>query len=191
MFNKMKLGTKIASIAGVLIVLACVVAAVGYFGMAEVVSRVENAYAVDTLVKDILIARQHEKNFILRGDAAYIDKVHAQQEKIIKEAAEAKGRFRQKINQDQMERVIGEVEDYGGAFDAYVDLSRQRTANMESMDQGALAAMNATEAIDADLMAQLAEAHMQNDQSLIVDRQAKVDDAGRIIKWLLAAREHE
>lgn len=191
MFNKMTLGTKIASIAAVLIVLACIVAAVGYFGMAEVVNRVEKADAVDTLVKDILNARRHEKNFILRGDATYIDKVHEQLEKIRKEAAEAKGRFRQKINQDQMERVIGEVEDYGKAFDAYVDLSRQRSVAMETMDQGALAATNAAAVIDADLMGQLAEAYKQNDQSLIEDRRAKVDDTDLIVKWLLAAREHE
>ncbi|MEW6291229.1 MAG: methyl-accepting chemotaxis protein [Thermodesulfobacteriota bacterium] len=191
MFNKMTLGTKIASIATVLIVLACIVAAVGYFGMAEVVNRVEKADAVDTLVKDILNARRHEKNFILRGDATYIDKVHEQLEKIRKEAAEAKGRFRQKINQDQMERVIGEVEDYGKAFDAYVDLSRQRSVAMETMDQGALAATNAAAVIDADLMGQLAEAYKQNDQSLIEDRRAKVDDTDLIVKWLLAAREHE
>lgn len=191
MFNKMTLGTKIASIAAVLIVLACIVAAVGYFGMAEVVNRVEKADAVDTLVKDILNARRHEKNFILRGDAAYIDKVHEQLEKIRKEAAEAKGRFRQKINQDQMERVIGEVEDYGKAFDAYVDLSRQRSVAMETMDQGALAATNAAAVIDADLMGQLAEAYKQYDQSLIEDRRAKIEDTDLIVKWLLTAREHE
>lgn len=191
MFKKMKLGTKIASIAAVLIALACIVAAVGYSGMAEVVNRVGNAYAVDGLAKDILIARQHEKNFILRGEASYIEKVHEQLEKIITEAEQTKGRFRQKINRDQMELVIREVKDYGKAFDSYVDLSRQRTAAMETMDQGALTAMNAAEAIDTNLMAQLAEAHKLNDQSLIDDAQAKTDDAGLIIKYFLGAREHE
>ncbi|MBU0965205.1 MAG: methyl-accepting chemotaxis protein [Proteobacteria bacterium] len=191
MFNKMKLGTKIASIAVVLIVLVCIVAGVGYSGMRGVVDRVGKADAVDTLAKDILIARQHEKNFIMRGDTAYIDKVHGQLEKIKKEAEETKGRFKQKINQDQMEQVIREVKDYGNAFDTYVDLSRQKTVALNTMGQGALTAMNALGTIDADLMAQLSEARKLNDQSQIDDRLAKADDADLIVRWFLAAREHE
>ena len=191
MFNKMKLGTKIAGIAAVLIVLACIVAGVGYYGMEGVVDRVEKADAVDSLAKDILIARQHEKNFIVRGDAAYIDKVKEQLEKIIKEAEKTKGRFKQKVNQDQMALVIRETQDYGSAFAAYVDLSGQRTATMETMHQQALTAMSALDVIDADLMAQLAAAHKLNDLTQIDDRMAKAADAGLIVKYFLQARNNE
>ena len=114
MFKQMRLGAKIACIAAVLIVLACIVAGAGYWGMAGVVNRVTNADAVDGMARDTLIARQHEKNFIMRGDPQYVDKVKAQVAKVASEAEETKVRFKQKINQDQMDLVISEIRDYGG-----------------------------------------------------------------------------
>ena len=68
MFKNMKIGTKIAALAVILIFLGTFAALTGYIGLSNVVNRVEKADDVNRLVKGIMAARQQEKNFIIRGD---------------------------------------------------------------------------------------------------------------------------
>ncbi len=68
MFNRYKLKTKIASGFIFILILTCLVSYVGWDGMGKIVDRVEKADDTNLMIKMILQARRHEKNYIIRGD---------------------------------------------------------------------------------------------------------------------------
>ncbi|MEA1967320.1 MAG: hypothetical protein U9N77_03770 [Thermodesulfobacteriota bacterium] len=72
MFKNMKMGTKIWSLAGILIILTTLVSFVGYNGLTGVVDRVIKAEDVNRIIRITLETRRQEKNFILRKDKKYI-----------------------------------------------------------------------------------------------------------------------
>ena len=98
MFKNMKIGTKITALAVVLIFLGTFAALTGYIGLSKVTNRVEKADNINDIIKGILVARQHEKNFMLRKDKSYIEKAAEQVKIIKKQIAEIKANFNQKIN---------------------------------------------------------------------------------------------
>jgi len=190
MFKNMKIGTKIAALAVILIFLGTFAALTGYIGLSNVVNRVEKADDVNRLVKGIMAARQQEKNFIIRGDKSYINKVSEQVEAVKKQAAETRVKFDQKINKDQMNQVVNAVSAYSATFKNYVALEEEKTVIMKTMQSNAMEAIAQAYAILADQKAQLAEVESQN-EALRADKLAKVDDANRLIKWFLDARKNE
>ena len=76
MFKKMTLSTKIAGLSTILILLGSIVAFVGYNGLSGVVDRVGKADDINRVVKYNLGLRRQEKNFIIRKDHIYIDKIN-------------------------------------------------------------------------------------------------------------------
>ena len=190
MFKSMKLGTKIVCLAVTLIVITGAVAWVGYIGMSGVVDRIGKADNVNRLAKGIMEARHQEKNFIIRKDQSYADKVFEQVAAMKTQADEIKGRFNDRENKDQMDRVTAEAGRYLKAFQNFVDMEKEKNAIIEDMRAKAKDAINQAEAIRSDQKAQLAEGRKISIAS-VNDKLAKADDANRMIKWFLEARKNE
>jgi methyl-accepting chemotaxis protein len=198
MFKKMKMGTKIASLAALLILLTGVVAFVGYNGLSGVVDRVEKADDVNRIVKDIMAARQQEKNFIIRKDISYIDKVADQVASLNQQASATKDKFNDKTNKDQMDKISIEVVKYAEAFKTYVGLEEQKETAMESMRTKARAALEQAEAILTDQKLQMEEImgasssmSLETFLAKFNDKLTKADDANRMIKWFIDVRKNE
>ena len=75
MFKNMKLAVKIGGGFAIVLILTTVVGFIGWSGMNGVVDRVDKAHDVNRLVKYMLESRQQERNYIIRGDAEYIENV--------------------------------------------------------------------------------------------------------------------
>ena len=75
MLKDMKLGAKIGGGFAIVLVLLAVVAFTGYSGLTGVEDRVEKTDDVNRLIKQVMETRQQEKNFIIRGDKKYVDRV--------------------------------------------------------------------------------------------------------------------
>ncbi|MBF0573417.1 MAG: methyl-accepting chemotaxis protein [Desulfamplus sp.] len=135
MFNNVKLGIKIYGGFAIIILFVAIVASVGYKSLASVVDRVDKLDDVNLMVKMILEARRHEKNYIIRKDVSYIAKVDENVNKIIKHASHVKDQFKDPLNKAQMEEVIQKVKVYYSAFSNYVLLSQQRLAIEADNDQ--------------------------------------------------------
>jgi methyl-accepting chemotaxis protein len=75
MLNNIKISMKIAVGFGIVVFLMLIIGYAGMSGMKETVDRVVKADDVNRLVKMTQQARQQEKNFIIRGDQEYINKV--------------------------------------------------------------------------------------------------------------------
>ncbi len=192
MFKNMKLGMKIASLAGILVIIASIMSFVGYISLTGVVDRVEKADDVNRMIKFMLGARQQEKNFIIRGGKEYIDKVQKEAADLKRQATETKDDFKDPVNKQQMDDILASAGRYEKAFADYVSYHADEKAAEEKMVKAAREFGAMAETIRAEQkkeLAQLIEA--KADKALIEDKMVKADDANRIIRWGLICRQEE
>jgi len=82
------------------------------------------------IIKWILASRRQEKNFIIRADKKYVDRVNKYVADIIILAKDMKSRFNQARNKEQAERIIASANVYKSAFNEIVTIKgRQKEAN--------------------------------------------------------------
>jgi methyl-accepting chemotaxis protein len=187
MFKKLKLSSKMYGGFMAVLALASVAVFFGYHGLSELNSRVEKSDGVNRLVEDILTARQHEKNYLLRKNQASITGVESTINNLKQQAATTKGKFDQKINKDQMDAVTSQANKYYLAFRDYVKLHGQQEKLLTQMGKAGQKAMKQCESIRKDQKIQLAQARSQADK-MVEDKITKADDANRLIKILLDAK---
>ena len=192
MFKNMKLGTKIASLAVVLIIISGVMAFIGYNGLTGVVDRVEKADDANRMIKFLLEVRQQEKNFIMRGDKKYVDRVHVLTADTKKQANETKEKFNQPKNRQQMDKIFSETDQYDKQFTNYVSLQGQLNEQENKMVASARILTEIAEKVRAEQKAEY-DKLLKEDASgaVLEDKLVKADDANRIIKWILTCRQQE
>jgi len=127
MFKNMKLGTMAIAGFSFVILLAAIVAYIGYSGMLSIEDRVHNADDVNRMVKEMLGTRQQEKNFIIRGGKEYINKTEKHIAGLKKQANETKTKFKDPVNKKQMDDVLAAVGDYEAAFSSHVSWDKDIT----------------------------------------------------------------
>lgn len=192
MFKNMKLGTKIFFGFALMIIFLSIVAFIGFKSLSGVVNRVDKADDVNRIVKTILETRQHEKNYIIRGDLNYIKKVEEHIQELVAQAAETKNKFNQDLNKNQMDQVSEKVNAYAAAFKEYVSLNNQKAKTMEEMRSRAREVLSQSELIRADQKIQLIKAREQGAADEVLDdKLTKADDANRLIKWFIDCRKNE
>ena len=190
MLKNLKLGAKIVGGFVIVLVLLAVVAYVGYNGLTGVVDRVEKADDVNRLIKDTLHSRQQEKNFIIRGDKEYADKVQEYVAHLKKQAKETKDKFKDSANKQQMDEVVTAVGKYEKGFGDYVDLQVKVGAADARMVEAARGLQAMADTIRAEQKKELEQVKADGDAQ-IKDKMTKGDDANRIIKWALESRRQE
>ncbi|SLM32271.1 Methyl-accepting chemotaxis sensory transducer [Desulfamplus magnetovallimortis] len=190
MFKNMKLGTKIFSGFAVVLLFLVIVAYVGYSGLTGVVDRVDKADDVNRLVRLILECRQQEKNYIIRRDAASIQKVEELIAQLIEQTVVTSEKFSDQINKDQMRQVADKVKAYHQSFKNYVAFNEERATTMEEMRAKANIAFSETEAIKNDQNEKLKREMAEGGKTLDI-RVANKDDANSMIELFLDARKNE
>ena len=192
MFKEMKMGTKIAGLAALLIVLTGIVAFVGYNGLSRVIDRVEKADDVNRMVKTMLATRQQEKNFIIRGDKKYIDTVKENVANLKKQANETKDKFKDPANRQQMDDVLTAIRKYENAFGEFTELVEKQKLSDTAMVKNARALQSIAEEMRKEQKGQYQVLRSENALSEeLDDKLSKADDANRIIKWILECRRQE
>ena len=187
MFKKMKLSSKIVSLAVILILLTGFVAAIGYRSLSSVVNSVSKVNDVNDLVQDLSAIRQQEKDFIILGDRLHGDKVHKSLEQLKKGTIAIKNKFDQKKDKEKIAMVSNQLSAYGAAFDAYDHLETRKDETMAKMQDKTRTAMEKLEDIESDQDKQLAESRKDLERFLN-ESLAIVDDANLIVKHVLEAR---
>jgi len=192
MFKNMKLGTKIACLAVVLIIISGVMAFIGYNGLTGVVDRVEKADDANRMIKFLLEVRQQEKNFIMRGDKKYVDRVHVLTADTKKQANETKEKFNQPKNRQQMDSIYSETDKYDKQLTNYVSLQGQLDEQENKMVASARVLVEVAEKVRAEQKGEY-DKLLKEDASgaVLEDKLIKADDANRIIKWALTCRQQE
>jgi len=156
MLKNMKLGSKIAGGFAIVLILTAVVGYVGYNGLSGVVTIVDKADDGNRMIKQIQAARQQEKNFIMRADKQYIEKVDKEVEELIAQAKTTKDKMKEAADRSQMEEVAKSTQNYKTAFDRYVTLANQKDQAVANMVQAARDLQAVAETIRAEQKAELA-----------------------------------
>jgi len=166
------------------------------------------------VIKLALGARRQEKNFMLRSDQEYAEKVRGHVDQVISLASDMKSRFKQQKNvvkadevieraktyretfnsfvaaQRQADQIIARAQEYKKAFNQYVEVDSQRQAADMAMVDAARELQKFANTIQVEQKAQYA-AVQESAAENAADKLSKADDANRLIKWALACRQHE
>jgi len=89
---------------------------------AQLDDKLTKADDANRIIKWALESRRQEKNFVIRGDKMYVDRVHKCVEDIVNLARDMKSRFNQAKNQQQSDQMIASVQGYKAAFDEFVTM---------------------------------------------------------------------
>jgi len=192
MLKNLKLGAKIVGGFSMVLVLLAIVAYVGYNGLSGVTDRVDKADDVNRLIKFMLTSRQQEKNFIIRGDKTYVDRVAEQVEAIKKQANETKDKFKDPANKRQMDDVLGAIGLYEKAFGQYMALTEQNKAADAAMVKNARDLQAVADEMRQEQKGEYEALRKANaEDRMLDDKLTKADAANRIIKWALESRLQE
>jgi methyl-accepting chemotaxis protein len=107
---------------------------------AQLDDKLTKADDANRILKWMLESRRQEKNFIIRGDQNYADRVEKHAEDIINLAKDMKSRFNQAGNQQQADKIITATQAYRVAFNDYVILKDKQVeadAEMVASARGA------------------------------------------------------
>lgn len=186
----LKLSVKIVGSFVVVLLFLVVLSLIARNGLMSVADRVEKADDANRLVKMILEIRKEEKNYIITGDQAYIQKVDDGLQQVLEQSKKTKDKFQDTVNKNQMDTVMAKVTAYGKAFHDFEKLNIQKYNIMETMRKHARLALEEVQILRKDQNSQLASENMESLVS-IKDKLKKVDDTNRILEWFLDARKNE
>ncbi|SDI31252.1 methyl-accepting chemotaxis protein [Propionivibrio dicarboxylicus] len=116
MLNNMKMSNKVYATTALILVLLIVV---GYFaisGLNEIADGARRSNEMQAIVKNLLEARRHEKNLIIRTETLYRDNTLKAIESVKRQARESKDFFRDSESKKLMDDVLASVGTYENAF---------------------------------------------------------------------------
>jgi methyl-accepting chemotaxis protein len=145
MFNNFKVGTKIKTGYGLVLLIAAFLVYQAYMGIDKLVDRAVKVDDTNQISRLMLEARRQEKNYILRGDKQYIDEVKANIEAIKKQAQETQAKFKKLENKKLMDDVLTSVNKYEKEFGDFVKILETKKAS------GAVTAWEESQGKDTDL----------------------------------------
>jgi methyl-accepting chemotaxis protein len=192
MSARIKLGTKISVGFGIVLVLLLIAAASGFNGLSRVVRQMSDAIDTGNLAMTMYKARQHEKNFILRGDESNVTAVIEQSDLLKEKIQSIKARSTDPESLGQLDDMVKMADQYRQAFDTYITLENRIKEADETMVISARKMESAAKAI---LKAERDECErliVQNAQlSQIANLMKNIENTEAIIRLVLQCRRHE
>ncbi len=122
----MKLGTKIGGGFGLVLVLAAVIAFVGWNGMAGTADRVEKATGVDQLARQLLEVREENKAYIINNELKHFEAGKLKADTLLAQAGDLQEKFSTPENRQALARIIDGVKQYQALMGQYVELDRKK-----------------------------------------------------------------
>ncbi|MEM3730995.1 MAG: methyl-accepting chemotaxis protein [Candidatus Bathyarchaeia archaeon] len=128
-----------------LVGLTVAIGVVSYMSLGQIAHASDFNDHVNLIVKDMLEARRHEKNYVIRGDTSEIDAVHKLVQEIIDEATETKKKSSDQTIIQQLDSIINQTRMYKTAFDTLVSITEQQAKADTEMVNSARAVLNKAE----------------------------------------------
>lgn len=173
-----------------ILALLCGVAYVGYSGLASVARRVDSANAAHRLVRGMLTARDHVREFMISGAQEDADAVSRTLDDVRTSIEQLTAKVADDHAAALLDQVSGKADDFVETFTTYVALHGERTTTMTTMDEQADEVLTQLARIrraqDDQLQAQRRQTRLSRNQTL-----RHVADANRIIHWVADARAQE
>lgn len=149
MLRNMKLAAKLGFGFGLVLALAAAIAAVGGTGLNGLASGAKVQAETAAMNEALLEARRHEKNFILRRDQEYVQRVSSITADLETRAAALKTLLADAGTQAGIDGLVGSVRGYQAAFDRFVANARLSDTLLTGMDTAATAAHTELQALRA------------------------------------------
>jgi methyl-accepting chemotaxis protein len=124
--RQVKLRTKIFGGFIFLIILACLMAYLGWHNLEVLQATVKRQETFNAITKNVLEAGRSEKNFFLRGDREYLDQVTNNLQAVKDRVAQARGFFPDQAAQKNLNQLVDYLGRYEDTFSRYADLRRQQ-----------------------------------------------------------------
>lgn len=122
MWKNLKIRTRISLGFILMLVLLVLVGSAGYSSLVAVMDHGRKVDEVQMIVKNLLEARRHEKNLIIRNDAEYREKTLKATSEIKRQALAVKEHFKQAGNKRIMDDVLAGTALYEDSFRRLADL---------------------------------------------------------------------
>ncbi len=119
-------------------------------GRKKIDDRMIKADDANRLIKFTLELRREEKNYILRGDQQYIDRLQTKLKDIFALCDDLNVRFQDQANKSQLVKVRNSVEQYETAFNAWVTAEAQKKVEEDAMVDAARSLEQECNALRAD-----------------------------------------
>jgi methyl-accepting chemotaxis protein len=186
-FRNLKMGVKIFGGFSIVLLLMVVVAIFSFKGLTGVVKRAGNKDDVVKLTQSFYKTRQHEKNFILRSDKSYADKLKQEISVLKNNASQLQKVFKDKQDIVLIDHVIQAAENYENAFEQFRNLRNQKSQQMQEMRQKAKAVRTYCDEIENTQVAQLKK--LRDDNAVYIKNKVeRADDANELVKMALNAK---
>jgi methyl-accepting chemotaxis protein len=161
MRSNIKIGHQLIVGFGSVLLLFGLMVLLSYSSLTQIVDRSEKSDDMQGIVIDVLEARRHEKNLIIRHDASYRDKVLKSIAEAREQARADKARFSKPENKQLMDEIVADVDAYEKAFrqmaDTYLAGNAQKEQLEELDKQMVTAARKAQEACEKARKSQMEE----------------------------------
>jgi len=186
-FRDLKMGVKIFGGFIIVLLLMVIVALFSFNGLSGVVNRAGNKDDVGKLTQSFYKARQHEKNFIMRNDTSYADKLKQQVSELKDNTKRLKKLFEDKQAKQFMDHVVNAATNYENAFDQFRQLRNQKAQRMQEMRAKAKTVRSYCNEIEKEQVAQLKK--MRDDNAVYIKHKiTRADDANQLVKMALNAK---
>jgi len=188
-FRNLKMGVKIFGGFSIVLLLMIIVAIFSYNGLSGVVNLAHNKDNVGKLTQSFLLSRQHEKNYIMRNDNSYMDKLKQELSVLEKNANHLKSIFKDIQVKKYMDHVKQAAENYEKAFDQFSNLRNQKTQRMQEMRENAKTVRTYCDEIAKKLVAQLKK--IRNDNAIFIKNKIeRADNANELVNMALNAKHY-
>ncbi|MEI7431156.1 MAG: methyl-accepting chemotaxis protein [Betaproteobacteria bacterium] len=175
MFKNLKISTKIYAIVISLLLLLGLIGYAGHSALDNVAIRVSRSDEMQSIVKNLLEARRHEKNLIIRADPLYRDNTLKAIDDVKRQAKESKDYFKDPNNKRLMDEVISSVTDYETAFRKLSEVvlaGNAQKSTLEEIDKIMVAAARKTqescELVIKDVKQKMADTVVSADRLIII-----------------------
>ena len=192
MLKNMKIGVKISIGFFSLIVLLVLVSYLGFNSLGSVMKSADQTGISKDMKALMLEARRHEKNYMLRKDAQYIEEVNSAVAEIRQKGEQLRGSLEESADRASINELLEAVGSYERAFQEVVKLQKEQEAADEQMVAAGREVQANAVAMIEDQKAEYADLWKSNTaDAKLEDKLAKMEDAHQIEKWMLEARRHE
>ena len=185
-----KLAVKIGGGFIIVLILMAFVGYEGFHGVSTICLVNDKANDAKWVIEKMLQARRHEKNYLLRNDKSYLDKVHLQMKELKDQISIAKNKFSDPIEIARLDEIIQQANAYETAFDHYVSINKKKSQDLEIMVQAARTLQKQAESIRQEQLSEYERIKKETTAS-VEDKLWKADAANRLIKIAHDARIQE
>ena len=191
--KNLKLAVKLGLGFGAILVLTVLVAVTAYVSLSTVAGSADLSDQANVMVKMILQARQIEKNYIIRGDASYLEDHKKKMAELHELATQTLAKVKDKEARELLVKAEGQIKGYETAFAGYVTLEKRKGELNESMREAGRDAEASLQLIWDDQDGDFKKSVEVTGTSLtdLGDRHYKSDAASRITSRLLRMRRFE